>query len=249
MTLELVDLVWLILAGVGAGMLNAAAGAGTLITYPALLAIGLSPVVANATNSFGMTPGTLAAVFMYRGHLRGRREKLVKWAMATSIGAAAGAFLVILLPAEVFAVVVPWLILSVSAVVAIQPLITRWLKHRKLVKGITPAVALIGVYGGYFGGGQGIAYLAVLGSADEGEDIQRDNSTKNFLAAVANGTAAVVFLISGTVAIIPGIVVGVSAVFGGLVGGGVARRLPPLLLRIIVVMVGVCAVIAIWLMR
>ena len=230
----------LIITGTGAGMLNAAVGSGTLITYPALLTIGLPPVAANATNAFGMAAGNFSASFVYRSYLRGRKPQLIKWCLATGIGAVAGAVLVVALPSSVFAALVPWLILSAVVLIAVQPWLTKTLQNRSTAKAVTPVVALVGMYGGYFGAGQGMGYLAALGSLDGG-DIQRTNAVKNLLATAANGAAAVTFLLAGRVVLLPAVIVAISALFGGLAGGGIAKRLPQWLLRTIIVVVGIYA--------
>ncbi len=115
----------LALAGVGAGAINAAVGSGTLLTYPALLATGLPPVAANATNCLGLVPGSTAAAWMYRDRLGGRSRMLAVLAIAAAVGGAVGAALVLVLPESVFEAVVPWLILTACVLVVANPVITR----------------------------------------------------------------------------------------------------------------------------
>ncbi|MEI6621454.1 MAG: sulfite exporter TauE/SafE family protein [Actinomycetes bacterium] len=237
------ELALLVLTGLLAGIVNAAVGSGALITYPVLLAIGLPPVNANGTNSFGMSFGNVSATFMFRDKLRGRRAQLVPWVVATGVGALLGALLLVALPSQVFAAVVPWLILAAVVVFIVQPWLERRIERRPTTRSVTAIVGLIGVYGGYFGAGQGIAYLAALGSMD-GDDLQRSVGVKNLLAAVANSTAAVVFLLTGLVVIVPALIVGTSALVGGLAGGRLAKKLPRWLLRVVIIVVGLYAAAA-----
>lgn len=227
--------------GVAAGAINAAVGAGTMITYPALLSIGLPPVVANGTNTLGIFPGAITGAWMYRHRLRGRRRQLTIWASGTAAGAVVGALLVVLLPAVVFASVVPWLILSACVVIGAQPLILKltkdWSASPRTVGG---AVSAVGIYGGYFGGGQGVAYLAVL-TALHDDDVQLANAIKQVLMGFANAASAVVFICFGRVMWLPAIVMWFATLAGGAIGGGVAKRLPPWVLRIIIVLVGLYA--------
>lgn len=234
---------YLILAicGMLAGAINAAVGSGTMITYPALLSVGLPPVVANGTNTAGIFPGSISGAWVYRHRLRGRRRQLRNWAIGTTAGAALGALLVVVLPATVFEAVVPWLILSACVVVALQPLILRWSREwRASQNSVGAAVAGVGVYGGYFGAGQGIAYLAVLTAMDD-DDVQQANATKQILMGCANAASAVVFALAGQVMWIPALVMGVCTLVGGAVGGGLAKRLPAWALRIVIVLVGLYA--------
>jgi uncharacterized membrane protein YfcA len=236
------ELILLAVSGIFAGAINAAVGSGTLITYPALLSIGLSPVTANATNSLGIVPGAISGAWSYRQELVGRRKELLRWSVATAVGAVVGAGLVVILPAKVFAFVVPWLMVSACLVVAVQPLIVKSLERRRTSQGATRvAIGAVGLYGGYFGAGQGIASLAVLMSF-AGNTIHRANAAKNVLAAVTNGTAAGVFLLAGRVVWIPALILGVTTLVGGFGGGGIAKRLPSAWLRGLVILIGSYAV-------
>jgi uncharacterized membrane protein YfcA len=236
------ELILLAVSGLFAGAINAAVGSGTLITYPALLSIGFSPVIANATNSLGMVPGAISGAWSYRAELANRRNELLRWSAATAAGAVVGAILVVILPAKVFAFVVPWLILSACLVIALQPLIVKSLARRQTSPRATAAaIGGVGLYGGYFGAGQGIASLAVLMSL-AGDTIHRANAAKNVLAAVTNGTAATVFILAGRVVWLPALVIGAATLVGGFAGGGIARRLPAAWLRGLVILIGLYAV-------
>lgn len=236
----------LILAAVGvlAGAVNSAVGSGSLLTYPALLASGLSPVAANATNCAALLPGSAAGTWAYRRELRaltrGRSRRLLAWLMAAGVGGALGAFLVVLLPERVFGLVVPWLIGLACVAVALDPLLKRW-QLRTARWAEMPVVGGVGVYSGYFGAGQGIAYLAVITSFREIGNLQSANAVKNAVATAANAAAAIVFAASGLVEWSAWLVVAVGAVVGGYAGGSAARRLPEAALRTIVIGVGIYA--------
>lgn len=233
-----------LLAGVAfvASAVNGVVGGGTLLTFGALTALGVPPVIANGTSTTGVSLGSFASAWAYRRELRGRRLRLA--IAATIVMAAVGATLVIALPDEVFASVVPWLILSAVALVALQPAITRTLGDRdgSAVQGsdLPLWTGLIGVYGGYFGAGQGVMYMAALGARYDTRP-QHANAAKNLLSASANLTAGVVFIAGGAIAPAYAAAIAVGAITGGYLGGRVARRLPDVGLRAVVIAVGIGA--------
>lgn len=237
------DVLLLAVAGVAAGAINAAVGSGSLITYPALLSLGIPPVIANGTNCLGVVPGAIAGAWAYRDRIDGMWRDEKGRIIAVAVGAVLGAFLVVILPSEVFDVLVPWLILSACVVVAVQPLIVRALKpKRRSARVANATIGGIGIYGGYFGAGQGIAYLAALTLLD-GDNVQEANGGKNVLAAASNGAAAAVFALAGMVLWVPALVICCGSLVGGFIGGSFARRLPVWVLRTIVVLVGLYAVL------
>ncbi|MFZ1362322.1 MAG: sulfite exporter TauE/SafE family protein [Candidatus Nanopelagicales bacterium] len=232
----------LVLAGIAAGALNAAVGAGTLITFPALVATGLNPVVANGTSSLGLLPGNLTGAYAYRDYLTGQWKRIAPWIVATAIGAVVGALLVVKLPPGVFTAVVPWLIASACFLVLVQPLVKKLRRDedRPLVAIIANGV--VGIYGGYFGAGQGVAYLAVLG-AFATKTLQEANAFKNVLAGIAGLIATIIFCVSGVVSYGAALAVAVGALIGGAIGGYLAKLAPEWLFRLIVVAVGIVAMI------
>lgn len=246
--MEIGPLVLVALAGAAGGAINAAAGAGTLVVFAALTSLGLPPVVANGTNTTGLFPGSFAAAWVYRRELVGRGRVLAVPLLATTAMSVVGASLVVLLPDRVFSTVVPWLILSATALVVLQPGISRLQvvadevrPHRDL-----PIwTGLVGVYGGYFGAGQGVMLMAILGLRYDA-NIQHANAAKNLLAATANATAAAVFLVAGRVDLLAALVVAIGALTGGYVGGRWTRRLPPWALRAIVVAVGLLGAVVVF---
>ncbi len=245
------DVVAIVLAGVAAGTINTVVGSGTLITFPTLLALGVPPVTANVSNNIGLVPGSVAGAVGYRRELAGQRRRIFRLLPASVIGGLIGAILLIRLPEGAFETIVPVLILLGVVLVLIQPRISARVARRAALGGgsdtrdgapwVPPAVALTGVYGGYFGAAQGVLLMGVLGSGLR-EDLQRLNAVKNVLAAGVNGVAGVVFIV---VAEVDWVVVGLIAVgsfAGGLIGASVGRRLPPKVLRGVIVVVGLVAV-------
>lgn len=255
-----VMIVTLIIAGFAGAAINGVVGAGTLITFPTLIAAGAPPVIANGTNTLGLSIGSWSSAFAYRDELRGRRHIVVPALIGSAVGAAIGAVLVIALPEEVFSTIVPWLILTAAALVAVQPIVARrvakrasharsqpqTLSHLKeRPRALTAAIGASGVYGGYFGAGQGVVLMAVLGWLYDGSP-QHANAAKNLFAATANITAALVFVIAGRVWWWAAAAIAVGALIGGTVGARGARRLRPGALRAAVVIIGVIAAAVAW---
>mgnify|MGYP006278961509 CR=1 FL=1 len=232
----------LVAAGFGGGFINGAVGSGTLLTYPALLAAGIPPISANGTNTAGLSPGSFASAWAYRVELRDRMARLKLPIVATIVGAAVGSWLVVSLPERVFVALVPWLVAMATVLMAIQPLLARFVgEHTSASRhAVWPWTGAIGIYGGYFGAAQGVMYMAALGLVYD-PDTQHANAAKNILAFFGNITAAIVFAIHGAVVWWAAIILAVGSIPGGYVGGRTARRLPRSVLRGLVVTVGVLA--------
>ncbi len=246
------NLALLAAAGVAAGAINSAVGSGTLLTYPLLLAAGLPPVVANGTNSLGISPGNAAGAFVYRKKLTGRRNTVVALMAMIGIGAVIGATLVLRLPARVFETVVPWLIIGACVLVVVQPRISRFITSRGIdplslpKSAIYPLLFVVGIYAGYFGAAQGIVLIAVLGTMFS-TDLQISNAAKNVLQGVSNFVAAIIFVIAGAVSWPAAIAVGAGAFLGGFIGAPIAKRMPDAALRTLIVAVGLtAAAVSIW---
>ena len=238
-----------LLAGVAAGTINTVVGSGTLITFPTLLALGVPPVTANVSNTVGLVPGSLSGAVGYRRELAGQRGRLLRLAPASVLGAIAGAVLLLVLPASAFDAIVPVLIGVGVLLVVTGPAIQRRVAARHEARGgipdhgaawVWPAVAGAGVYGGYFGAAQGVLLMAILGIGVD-DDLQRHNATKNVLALLVNGVAAVVFIAVADVDWAVAGLIAVGSVVGGQIGAGVGRRLPAGLLRAVIVVVGIVA--------
>jgi hypothetical protein len=245
----LFEAVAILLAGVAAGTINTVVGSGTLITFPTLLAFGVPPVTANVSNTIGLVPGTLSGAIGYRRELAGQRSRLLRLAPASLLGGVVGAVLLLVLPDEAFSAVVPVLILLGCVLVVFQPRISTAVAARHEAGGglpdhgawwVWPAVLVTGVYGGYFGAAQGVLLMAVLGIGVP-ETLQRSNATKNVLALLVNGIAAIIFIAVADVDWAVAGLIAAGSIVGGQIGATWGRRLPPLGLRIVIVVVGVVA--------
>lgn len=231
--------------GVIAGAMNAAVGAGTFLTYPTLVAIGLPPVMANGTNTAALSFGAFSSAWSYRGELRDRLGELRPALISGFVGALAGSLLVIALDPTVFEAVVPWLILLGTASVAVQPLVRNIRKREG--RRLWPWTGLISIYGGYFGAGQGVMLMAALLWVYD-PNAQRSNAAKNLVGAIANTTAALVFISYAEINWLAFAVMAPAAIAGGYFGGTWARRLPGTWLRGMVVLVGLAVglVMLVW---
>ena len=244
------EIVAILVAGMAAGTINTVVGSGTLITFPTLLAFGVPPVTANVSNNLGLVPGSIAGAWGYRRELAGQRSRVLRLVSASVIGAFTGAVLLLTLPAGAFEAIVPVLILLGVVLVIFQPRLSAWVVRRAERRGTTidhhgawwvwPAVLLAGVYGGYFGAAQGVLLMGILGIG-VAETLQRSNAVKNVLAAFVNGVAGVLFALVADVDWAVAGLIAMGAVIGGLLGANVGRRLPPLVLRVVIVVVGVVA--------
>lgn len=244
------DALVLFLAAVLGGTLNAVAGGGTFITFPALtLVAGVPDVRANATSTVALWPGSVASVGAYRRELHDVRHLRLLTACSLA-GGIIGALLLLWLPSEVFKRLVPFLLLLATVLFAISPPLTRWLRsRRKLEKaGFIDAPAhsplalgivqfIVAVYGGYFGGGIGIMMLAAFGILELG-DVQRMNATKTVLQTVINGVAVATFIVAGAVVWSRALVMLAGAIVGGYGGASIARRLDSRIIRAFVIITG-----------
>lgn len=237
-----------VLAGMFAGTINTVVGSGTLVTFPALLAVGFPPVTANVSNSLGLVPGSLAGAIGYRRELAGQHRRLRQLGTASLLGGTCGAVLLLTLPPEAFATIVPVLIAVALVLVVVQPWLSRLLAHRQLQPdaqtspGLWICVFLTGVYGGYFGAAQGVLLLAMMGVLLN-DKLQRINAVKNVLALLVNLVAGVVFLAVAHIAWLAVLLVAAGSLLGGWLGAKVGRRLPPVVFRIIIIAVGIAAII------
>ena len=238
---------WILLvaAGFGAGAVNAVAGGGSLLSFPALLAVGYGAVPANVTNMIAVLPGYAGGSLAYRDELRGQGPRARILGLVSAVGAAIGTALLLAGPRHVFRTLAPWLILVACATLAARPLLAR----RREARGghsqgaLMTLVGLGAVYGGYFGAGLGIMLLALLGAFVD-DDLQRLNALKGLLSLVVAVVTAVGVALFGPVAWGPGLAMAAAALVGGHLGVGVARRLPEPVLRWGIVLYGVGVAIA-----
>jgi uncharacterized protein len=236
----------LLLAGVAAGTINAVVGSGTLITFPALLAVGYSPVVANVSNTVGLVPGSVTGAIGYREELRGQGGRAVRLGCASVAGGITGAVLLLVLPESAFEAIVPVFIGIALVLIVFQPQLSRRLVRTRPAghhggPGVLLGVYAGGIYGGYFGAAQGILLLGILGLALP-DDLQRLNALKNVLAGVVNLVSGLVFVVVANVAWGAALLIAAGAIVGGWLGARFGRRLPPAALRAVIVVVGLAAI-------
>jgi uncharacterized membrane protein YfcA len=234
-------------AGFTAGGINAIVGSGSLVTFPVLLAVGFAPVTANVSNSVGLVFGNVSAIWGYRRELVGQRERMTLGTTGTTLGAIGGGILLLTLPEGVFETVVPVLILLACALMVMRPkpkLSHGSLGHHRKVALVAIGFA-VGIYGGYFGAAQGVILLAALRFLIP-DGLQRLNGLKNVMVGVANGVAAVLFVIFAHVAWDAAALVAVGSIAGAQLGARYGRRIPDQTLRWTVVTVGVAVAIVLF---
>lgn len=227
-------------AALVAGVANAVAGGGSLLTFPALLAAGLPPVVASLTNTVAMTPGYLGATLAQRRDLVGQGKRA--WAVlpVSALGGGCGAWLLLHTGDSAFGVVVPFLLLFAAALIAGQERLKRAVRgqHAERIWLAMLPVAAIATYGGYFGAGMGVIVLAALAVLLD-DTLTRANALKQTISLTVNVTAAAVFVASGRVAWDFTLVMALCALAGGAIGGRIASRVQPGVLRAVVVVIAV----------
>lgn len=244
----------ILLAGVGAGAINAAVGSGTLITFPVLLSFGFPPVVATISNAIGLVPGSISGTWGYRRELSGQRRRVLQLVPASLLGALTGAWLLLTLPDETFETVVPVLLVLALVLVVTQTRIQRAIARFRERTGKSGSsrgqlaatmfgTYLVGCYGGYFAAAQGILLVGVLGSL-LAEPLQRVNALKNLLVSVVNATAAAAYMLVAFDRISwPAVgLIAAGALVGGLVGSGIGRRLPAPVLRGVILVLGIVGI-------
>jgi uncharacterized membrane protein YfcA len=238
----------LCLSALVAGAVNSIAGGGTLLTFPALQILGgMSPVMANGTSTVAVMPGSLASAWGYRRELYACRRWIGLLTLPSLLGGAVGTLLVLLLEENVFATLIPWLILLAAVLFALQPLVGRLLRREQRVIATAPAMATlsaivfgqfaIAIYGGYFGAGMGILMLSSLAFLGL-DNIHQVNALKTFLAMGINATAALLFVWDGKVYWPYALAMAGAAIVGGYVGARLALRMNPAAVRWVVIVIG-----------
>lgn len=287
-----------LLAGLGAGTINAIVGSGTLITFPVLVAFGVPPVTATMSNAVGLVPGNIASSFGYREELRGQWRRILQLLPASLVGALIGAFLLLTLPEDAFETIVPVLLVAALIMVVGQPALQRYLRSRAVGRGgaaraggseqtdpeapagtesttgseapagsvepkgageaagpagpvplstgryiaVLAAVFFTAIYGGYFAAAQGIILVGLLGLLLP-DSLQRINGAKNVLVLIVNSVAATIYIIIGfdRISWLSVLLIAVGSLIGGYVGARIGRRLNPVVLRTIIVILGLVA--------
>jgi len=239
-------------AGAAAGAINSIAGGGTLISFPALLWLGRDPILANATNTIAMWPGSLAGAIGFRRELSTVRRWLLLLVVPSLIGGALGGWLLLRTPTSTFERLVPFLILGATLLLAAQEMITARLGHlahahenptRGWVVFVFVFQFLVALYGGYFGAGMGILMLAALGLIGL-TDMHQMNGLKNVLAVCINGVAAIYFVFAASVSWSDVAIMTCGTIAGGYLGARIARRLGRKFVRGAVVTIGIVMTVA-----
>ena len=249
MDLSVETIVLLAAAGFLAGALNAAAGGGSLISFPALIAVGYPPLTANVTNNIAVAPGYVTGATGYRRELRGQGYRILPLTVASAIGSLVGVGLILISSQSAFESIVPFLVLAACVLLAFQPAITRRLEEHsgdrdRPGSGVLAGQALAAVYGGYFSAALGVVVLAVLGLAFD-DTLQRLNALKALLQLIIGAVSAVGFALVTPVAWTAVAVVAPASVVGGEVGARLAQRVSDRALRVGIVTYGVAC--AVWL--
>jgi uncharacterized membrane protein YfcA len=240
----MMDLLFLMVAGLLAGAVNALAGGGTLISFPALVAFGYPSLTASVTNAVALWPGYLGGVLGYRAELRGQRRGAAMLSATAVLGAGVGSALLLLTPGRLFESIVPWLVAFASLALLAQP----WLRRRfggdgRPSKLVYAGVFLGGCYGAYFNGGMGVLLLTVLGMFLH-EGLHRVNAVRAVLALVISTVSVVAFSLFGAVQWQAVAVIAPASLAGGLLGTRVARRMSAKVLRGVVVAFGLGVAVA-----
>lgn len=242
-------LVAVVAISVIAGAMNAVAGGGTLLTFPALIGLGIAPLTANATSTVALWPGSASSFWGYRRELSGARQWAIGFALPSLLGGAVGALLLLATDEKTFSDLVPWLVLGATVLFMGQGPLGAWLRRRDRPadgsdgtdKFPKPQLLvfqfLIGIYGGYFGAGAGILMLAALGLMGL-TNIHRMNGLKNWGGLCMNAVAATTFAASGLVNWPVALSMAVGAIGGGYIGSRTAQRVSQQTVRMVIVVIG-----------
>lgn len=243
-----------------AGAMNAVAGGGTLLTFPALIGLGIPPLTANATSTVALWPGSASSFWGYRRELSGSRRWAIGFAVPSLLGGAVGAMLLLATDEQTFSDLVPWLVLGATVLFIGQGPLGAWLRRRQpptdgreqadgTDRFPRPSLLffqfLIGIYGGYFGAGAGILMLAALGLMGL-TNIHRMNGLKNWGGLCMNAVAAITFAVSGLVNWPVAMSMAVGAVGGGYLGSRTAQRVSQKTVRMVIIAIGLFS--GVWLL-
>lgn len=240
------------ISGLLAGVANAIAGGGTLVTFPALLAAGLPPIAANITSAIGLVPGYAGGAVAYRRELDGQRNRFRFLLLPSLMGGALGALLLLVTPATTFKSVVPYLILTSCLLLALQPRLAALVAKQRtsagsLAKETSPllfiSVLVASIYGSFFGAGLGVLLLAVLGILVT-DTLQRLNGLKSLLSLLVVVAGVIIYLVSGQGHLLYVLILLVTSYVGGVIGGAVARKIPATVLRLVVCGLGIAVATA-----
>lgn len=250
---EPLQLFFIILATVAGSAVNSIAGGGTLLTFPALVGLGVPAIVANATSTVALVPGSFSSLVGYQNELKGARAWAIRFAVPSVLGGVAGALLLLVTPSDRFDAVVPWLVIGATGLFMLQRPVMRWLGSRSANVDSPSDPAMrppplsvllfqfgVAVYGGYFGAGIGILMLAALGFMGF-TNIHRMNGLKAWGGMCANVVAAATFAMSDLVNWPIAAAMAVAAIAGGYWGSRLAQRVPQERVRQAIVVIGLAS--------
>jgi len=234
-------------AGVLAGAIGSAGAITSLVSYPALLAVGIPPLPANVTNAVALVGSLSGSALGSQPELRGQWRWLRRWAPLIGAGSAAGVALLLTTPDHLFARIVPYLLVAAAAALVLQPRIARWRSRRgEGARVLLPlGILAMAVYSGYFGAGSGVMVLALL-LVTVDTDLPRANAMKNVLLGIADVVAAVAFILFGPVHGVPAAVLGAGLFLGSLVGPAFTRRVPGAVVRVLAALAGTGLAVWFW---
>lgn len=229
-------------AGFSAGAANAIAGGGTFFSFPALLAVGIPPVIANASNTVALWPASLSGAWVYRRELKSYQRHLILMGMASLLGGGAGSLLLLQAQDAVFSSLIPWLLLFATSLFALSDRILPWLREAGFQvsannRSTIVVQMFVAIYGGFFGAGLGILMLASLVFAGH-SNVHEVNAIKNILSAVIYTITVFTFILAGMVSWSFTLIMLIAATAGGYFGAIMARRISPRWLRRFIVVVG-----------
>jgi uncharacterized membrane protein YfcA len=230
-------------AALAAGVLNAIAGGGSFLTFPALVFAGVPPIVANATSALAVSPGYLGSTLGFRAELRELPpRRLQREMLICAMGGVAGALLLLVTPGQLFMGIVPWLLLFATALFAAGPAISRRAQAASasanaLARWREPALLAVAMYGGYFNGGLGILLMALYTAAGQTR-LHTVNALKNLNSLVLSWLSVSAFVVAGAIAWKEGLLMMVAATAGGYIGARWSKRLPVVWVRRGVIVTG-----------
>ena len=243
--MTLFDIALVGIAAFGAGAVNAVAGGGTFLSFPALLAVGVPPVTANASNSVALTPASLSGAWAYRKELARYKRYLIPMGIVSFIGGIGGGLLLLVTKDATFSKLIPWLLLFATVLFTFSSRISAFLRRGHAHKehkpdnsiGLLAGQTIVSIYGGFFGAGMGILMIASLAMAGH-EDVHEINAIKNLLSAIVYSVTVVTFVLAGAVSWPHTLIMLATATLGGFWGATVARKIPALWLRRFIITVG-----------
>lgn len=230
----------LVLAGAVASAINAVAGGGSLVSFPTLVALGIPPLPANATNAVALWPGSLAGALGYREEFAKTKSYFAVLVAPTLVGAILGSWLLVVTDQSTFQRLVPFLVLGATVLLALQPRVQQWAAKREGGRQKQWGIFLqflVALYGGYFGAGMGIMILAAMSLYVKGT-LHEMNALKNWLGLIINLAASVLLVTQGLVWLVPGVCLMVGAMIGGYAGARLSLRVSSDRLRILIVVYG-----------